>query len=272
MSVIRFYVLVAEGVTDCSFLEAILEKYLGFVQYENIKELPPLFFEMIGTYPLATGELRRQDSPTFYYRNEIGIAVKQAGGCSQIPVKVGLLANIIDKLDVYEDFGGFLIFCDTDLHTKEEIREEFKKKFLKNDILFDGKTLKFYEYQMQCKLYLFPSHDVGAIEKLLLECTEVTYNSLFQDAQGYKNRIMQDEYQELRKRCWANKKSVQEFYSDKVQFGAVSAVLRPDKPVRFAIKDRLIKSDYFGKFMQLPEFKQLFGFLTDNLMGEKNTG
>lgn len=98
MSVIRFYVLVAEGVTDCSFLEAILEKYLGFVQYENIKELPPLFFEMIGTYPLATGELRRQDSPTFYYRNEIGIAVKQAGGCSQIPVKVGLLANIIDKL------------------------------------------------------------------------------------------------------------------------------------------------------------------------------
>lgn len=165
-----------------------------------------------------------------------------------------------------------MIFCDTDLHTKEEIREEFKKKFLKNDILFDGKTLKFYEYQMQCKLYLFPSHDVGAIEKLLLECTEVTYNSLFQDAQGYKNRIMQDEYQELRKRCWANKKSVQEFYSDKVQFGAVSAVLRPDKPVRFAIKDRLIKSDYFGKFMQLPEFKQLFGFLTDNLMGEKNTG
>ena len=35
MSVIRFYVLVAEGVTDCSFLEAILEKYLGFVQYHH---------------------------------------------------------------------------------------------------------------------------------------------------------------------------------------------------------------------------------------------
>lgn len=37
----KLYILVAEGVTDCSLLEAVLEKYLGFVQYKNIKDLPP---------------------------------------------------------------------------------------------------------------------------------------------------------------------------------------------------------------------------------------
>ncbi|MEY8338823.1 AAA family ATPase [Lachnospiraceae bacterium 62-35] len=38
----------AEGITDCSFLEAVLEKYLGFIQYQNAKELPLFFEQMIG--------------------------------------------------------------------------------------------------------------------------------------------------------------------------------------------------------------------------------
>lgn len=30
MNVEKYYVLIAEGITDCSLLEAILEKYLGY--------------------------------------------------------------------------------------------------------------------------------------------------------------------------------------------------------------------------------------------------
>lgn len=66
--------------------------------------------------------------------------------------------------------------------------------------------------------------------------------------------------------CWAKKASIQEFYSDKVQFGAISTVLKPDKPVRFAIKDKLIKKKYFDKYMALPEFKKLHNFLQNNLV------
>lgn len=92
MIVSKQYILIAEGITDCSFLEAVLEKYLGFSQYQNVNELPLLFQEMIGKYPAATGELQRQDSPTFFHKNGIGVAIKQAGGCSKIPA-LGRLRN-----------------------------------------------------------------------------------------------------------------------------------------------------------------------------------
>lgn len=65
----KYYILVAEGIADCSFLEAILEKYIGYRQYQNVKELPPLFFEMIGQYPTSAGNLQRQDSPTFFIKS-----------------------------------------------------------------------------------------------------------------------------------------------------------------------------------------------------------
>ena len=55
---------------------------------------------------------------------------------------------------------------------------------------------------------------------------------------------MQPEYAEIRKKCWAKKDEIQEFYADKVQFEAISAVLKPDRPVRFAIKDKIIRKEY----------------------------
>lgn len=266
MTVNKQYILIVEGITDCSFLEAVLEKCLQFEQYQNVNKLPLLFQEMIGKYPAATGELQRQDSPTFFYKDNIDIAVKQAGGCSKIPDKISLLVELIDKLDLYDTFGGFLIFCDTDLNTKEEIKKDFSEKFRANEILFEDDYIEVWENQIICKLYLFPSSGVGAIEKLLLECSKITYSKLYQDAQEYRNRIMSEDYQELRKKCWAKKKTVQEFYSDKVQFGAISTVLKPDKPVRFTIKDKLIKSEYLDLYMNLPEFKKLHNFLESNVV------
>lgn len=260
------YILIAEGLTDCSFLEAILEKYFGFVQYQNVRELPSLFQEMIGKYPAATGELQRQDSPTFFHRGNIGIAVKQAGGCSKIPDKISLLVELIDKLELYDIFGGFLVFCDTDLNTKEKIKENFSRKFQENEILFENDHIEVWGNQVICKSYLFPTSGVGAIEKLLLDCAYISYNRLYQDAQEYRDKLMAEDYQELRKKCWAKKEAVQEFYFDKVQFGAISTVLKPDKPVRFAIKDKLIKTDYLDLYMKLPEFKELHNFLQDNLI------
>lgn len=266
MIVSKQYILIAEGITDCSFLEAVLEKYLGFSQYQNVNELPLLFQEMIGKYPAATGELQRQDSPTFFHKNGIGVAVKQAGGCSKIPDKISLLVELVDKLESYDTFGGFLVFCDTDLNTKEEIKNDFSKKFQENDIPFENNHIEVWGNQVVCKLYLFPASGVGAIEKLLLECSNISYNRLYQDAQEYRNKIMSEDYQELRKKCWAKKETVQEFYSDKVQFGAISTVLKPDKPVRFAIKDKLIRSEYLDLYMDLPEFKELHNFLQNNLV------
>ena len=52
----KYYILIAEGITDCSLLEAVLEKYLQFETYDNIKDLPQVFQKMIGKYPAKTGQ------------------------------------------------------------------------------------------------------------------------------------------------------------------------------------------------------------------------
>lgn len=176
------------------------------------------------------------------------------------------MAELIDKLEVYDDFGGFLVFSDTDLSTKHEIISDFTKKFLENDIIFEDECIKVYDRWIGCKLYFFPMSGCGAVEKLLLECAEVSHNQLYLCAQKFRNEIMEQEYGELRKEYWTKNELIQEFYADKVQFGAVSTVLKPDKPVRFAIKDKLIRTEYFDSFIGLPEFKNLYDFLHNNLV------
>ena len=62
----KCFILITEGMTDCSLLEVLLEKFLYFKPYENVKELPEIFKQMIGQYPARNGMLTRQDSPTFF--------------------------------------------------------------------------------------------------------------------------------------------------------------------------------------------------------------
>lgn len=257
----KYYILIAEGITDCSLLEAVPEKYLQFETYDNIKDLPQVFQKMIGKYPAETGELTRQDSPVFYHKNEIAIAVKQAGGCSNIAKKASLLVEVIDQLSEYEKFGGFLLFCDTDTENSESIRTKLKEEFEKEGFLYEADILEAYEQKISCKLYLFPSEGCGAIEKLLLECASKVYGELSEEARKFKESILQDSYDGLRHKCWAKDEKVQEFYADKVQFGAISTVLKPDRPVRFTIKDKLIKKKYKDLYMGIPEFAVLYEFL-----------
>ena len=86
-----------------------------------------------------------------------------------------------------------------------------------------------------------------------------------EDALNYRKRILEDKYCELRQKCWAKESDVQEFYADKIQFGAISTVLKPDKPVRFSIKDKLIRTDYKELYMKIPEFEALYRFLDETL-------
>lgn len=261
MNIDKYYILVTEGITDCSLLEAMFEKYMGYSSFEKVKDLPQLFQDMIGTYPTITGELKRQDSPTFYFRDNIGIAIKQANGYSQIPQKISMLIENIDKLDLYDKFAGFLIFCDTDLKSKEEITDIFVNKFKENEVKYENNYLQIYDNQIKCNMYLFPNDGQGAVEKLLLDCAEISYSKLFYDAETYKDKIMLDDYQDIRSKCWAKDIEVQKFYSEKVHFGAISSVLKPDRPVRFTIKDKIIRPELFNDYMKLPEFMKLYNFL-----------
>lgn len=102
MSEEKLYVIIAEGITDCSLLEAILEKYMQYVPYDNKNNLPEAFRKMVGNYPMEDGQLKRGDSPTFFHKENISIAIKQAGGCSKIARPAALLTEIIDQIPTQE--------------------------------------------------------------------------------------------------------------------------------------------------------------------------
>lgn len=265
MSKERYLILVSEGVTDCSLLEVLLEKFLDFLPYHNLKDLPEIFRQMVGKYPNVNGGLNRQDSPTFYHNDQVSVAVKQANGYSNIPKKIAGLIEVLEKEDLYAGFGGFLIFCDTDLKSKEEMIEIFRKAFLENDVLYENDALNVNDHTISCKLHLFPEHGNGAVEKLLLDCASITYPFLCEDALAYRREIMQDQYSDLRKKHWAKDIDIQEFYADKVQFGAVSSVLKPDRPVRFTIKDEIFHRKYEQQYQKVTEFQLLMQFLKENL-------
>ena len=112
---------------------------------------------------------------------------------------------------------------------------------------------------------MFPTAGCGAVEKLLLECAAISHKDLTDEAFEYRKHILNTRYDKLRGECWAKNTDIQKFYADKVQFGAISTVLRPDKPVRFSIKDKLIRKQYKDQYMNIPEFRMLYDFLSDNL-------
>lgn len=201
----------------------------------------------------------------FKYKNNVGVAVKMAGGCSNLAKKVSSIIAIIDIRDEYKNFGGFLLFADTDKEDAAHISKKLKDELKEEYFIYQDNMVKAYEHKLCCKLHLFPTNGCGAIEKLLLECAKITYGEVFEDALKYRECISDEKYEKLRKECWAKDKDIQEFYADKVQFGAISTVLKPDKPVRFSIKDKLIRTGYKASYMEIAEFKMLYDFLQNNL-------
>lgn len=152
------------------------------------------------------------------------------------------------------------------MKTREEIKEFFRKSFKENDMIYENDSLNVYDHILSCKLHLFPENGNGAVEKLLIDCASVTYPTLCADAFAFRKEVMKDQYLDLRKECWVKDAGIQEFYADKVQFGAVSSVLKPDRPVRFAIKDKIFHRKYAQQYQKVTGFRMLMDFLEKNVI------
>jgi len=262
------HVIVAEGYTDCALLEAILEKYMGFQRYTNLNDMPEFFRKLVGQYPGSMGEMERRDMPHFFYKDNNKVTVKVAGGESK-------LANCIwEVLETWllcgqeNKFAGFLVFTDADKRSKETISLTFKKNYEKFEIEYDPDQEEiFYEgKQYRHSIYVYPQCGYGAVEKILLLIAEYNYPELTKVSLQFRQQLEKEQFSGLRKKNWAKDSEIQEFYADKVQFGAIVAALKPDRPVGFAIKDNLIKKENQSGLMQIEEFQKLYQYLKERIM------
>lgn len=61
-------------------------------------------------------------------------------------------------------------------------------------------------------------------------------------------------------------KQVQNFYADKVQFGIISTILKPDKTIAMTIRDKIIKKDSLTKLQKIEEYHLLYEFLKNRII------
>lgn len=258
----RNYIVIVEGVTDSGVVEAILEKGLHFKPYQNTSQLNDLLKQMIGNYPTQTGELKRTNSPMFYTKDDINVAIKLSNGCTNIPKDI---ANLLELILINEDeFNGFLIITDTDKKSRESLMHEYKLSLKDKDIELSENVIIYDNNKYICDFLFVPSYEQGAIEKILLQCSQMLYSDIYSISQDVVNRMNASVYEKYRK-DWASDKTIQSFYMDKMQFGVISSVLKPDKPNRITIKDKIITTQNFSVLLGIKEFKYIYDFLDKKL-------
>lgn len=258
------YIIITEGMTDSGVVESILENGLNFTTYKNKNELNELLDSMIGHYPTLTGDLMRQPSPMFYYKNDVSVAIVLSNGCTNIVTTVANhLETIINCENV--EFSGFLIINDTDKYTEETLTQKYIGEFEKRDITFYDNTIKFEDKEYSCFFNFIPHNEVGAIEKVLLQCAENIYEDIFNLSKTTRMKLEQPDFEGYRK-MWATDATIQSFYMDKAQFGIISSVLKPDKPHRIFIKDKLLTKQQIPKFCDIDEFMYIYNFLKNHLI------
>ena len=171
----NYYIIIVEGRTDSSLIEAILNKEFSFKWYEKKSEMPEIFKRMIGQYPVGGESLRFEGSPTFFHKNQdIGVAVKISSGIKKIPDTIdGLMAVAGD----YVDFKGFIIITDTDINSHDKIVNDFSKQCNSSGlglVVSGNKIINADGCETDFSLYNIPQTSYGAVEKLILECVKIS--------------------------------------------------------------------------------------------------
>lgn len=264
----KYYAIIVEGRTDSALIEAMLEKEFGFKAYTNKKDLPDIFVQMMGKYPQQTGELKPTGFPLFYHTEKIGITIRIANGNTKIAATLEGLINIIEHCDILEDFKGFIIITDKDNKSQEKIITELNEQFNKLDLNFSSEKNSITNesnINIHLWLYVIPQNGQGAIEKLLLSCAEeICEDNIYSLSKEVRNKLNENCFNTIRQ-SWGTKQ-VQNFYADKVQFGIISTILKPDKTIAMTIRDKIIKKDSLTKLQKIEEYHLLYEFLKNRII------
>lgn len=255
------YVIITEGYTDCALAEAVLQKYMGYQQYGKKGDMPECLQKLVGVYPGELGQLELKDTPHFFYKGEKAVMVKTAEGLTELPKKLEwILEALLSTEESISAVKSVLILCDADRKTQKSNLEKIEDalEHIPEMMLERGKgRLSYNELELSYEIHQIPQNGEGAVEKLLLEMLERIEPELAACAAAYREQIMDDAFEHIRGK-WCRDKAVQEFYADKVQLGAALAVLKPDRPVGYAVRDCIVVKDRKQELMGTKEFSTLY--------------
>lgn len=143
------------------------------------------------------------------------------------------------------------------------MKDWYQERNLTFDI--ERNMISLYEKEYLHYVYAYPKNGMGTVEKILLEVSGQIYPDLMRIAENTRTAVFEKQYDELRSKKWSKSVEVQEFYGDKVQIGTLASILKPDRPIGYAIKDEIIKTKYLTELDKVEEFRKLQDFLKSNI-------
>lgn len=258
----RIVYMFVEGNTDRELILSLLEKRLGYKRYDNIQDMPQLLRIHVSKYPSDDGSIENKSKPAFVHSTDIGVMVVITNGKTNIPTEVKARLVAVDYLiETYNDQLSIVVIRDRDTEKDDQkIKNEMQEMMSREGITLKDDSIVFKE-EYSYKMYVLPDSQEGAVEKIILDISLEKYPELTSEAASYRKTIEDNEKFAQYGKAKDISKEVQHFYGDKVQVGAITAVLKPDSSPAFMVRDKLITKNDISKISQKPEVRKLIDFL-----------
>lgn len=245
--------LVVEGPHDCALLGKLLRGH-QIKPLQRVDRLEPFWSPTVPrTFPVNGDLLARHPVPAFFQSATHSVAVRIAGGDTELVRQLGLTLKLLPAWQ--EALASIAIFLDADEQPPAE-----RWQGLRRAAAAGGLALTLPEHPGQCSDgpprvggYVFPDNAApGTLEDLLLAAGALAYPTLLDGASRYLDGVVPQltpaDLTEFSKR--AGKK--------KALLGACASVLRPGKAVQNSIQDnRWLEGDA----LELPILVSLRRFL-----------
>lgn len=267
----KCYVIIVEGRTDSAVIEAILCNSLNYRILETADEVPELFANLIGSYPVTKKgkikSLRPEGFPIFATnQSDKSVVIKIANGNQNICKDIENISLVLQTSNFIDDFAGFIVFIDSDLKTNEQLEHDLINALKKENINWNSKShiIEYNDLQKELYLYKIPQIGNGEIETLLLSCAQKLYPEIYSKTETFKQEILKDPALANIRKSWSKNEQIAHFYANKMQMECISAVLKPDKPIAMAVKDKIIRKNQ-DCLQEIEEYRNLENFLKNLL-------
>ncbi len=253
--------LFVEGNTDKALIEVLVQKYFGFKEYKNLNDMPVLLARQVSYYPQPDGNLENKRRPSFLHRENECMMIEAVGGNGFFAERIaGRLMTVSLESVGEDDELVIVVIQDRDLAKDEEKEKKLRSALKGKGLILEKDALIYEEDSYSFFSCLIPFDKKGAVEALILDIADKTHHDLFEVSCGYKEKIEDERFTCYRDE-WSKSVAHQKMYADKVQVGAITAVLKPDSSPAMMVRDKLIRKSNIDEIRDDSEIRKLIDFL-----------
>ncbi len=232
----KYSYITVEGPHDVAFVARFL-RLAGLDHIQKLSDLDPFWASLVPReFPHQDDLLKRMPTPWFFSNNDFSVAISSAIGDSRIAENMEEIFSIANWGP--NDLEGLGVVLDADIDQAPGKRFSGLKKEIQArapQISLPDAPGVVRKNAPHSGIFITPNNsDPGALEDLLIQCAEFSYNGLLAAADCFINRSAFEVsgYNRGEKRDFLKPGGV-----NKATISAIANILRPGKAVQVSIQD-----------------------------------